>query len=435
MRPLPNNNNNNNDDDDNNNSRKCRTGSIKVSSSSFSSATAALLATNQSALSGSTSVLASASTNATSATTSSASSSSSGGGNAKYLRFVRSKLSKTRLNSVLSLTSSTKESAVCAGVVNNTAADCIVQGEFGQEQAEAEVEVRGEWNRRGKEAEREKGDCAREISRHQLATSGFQAELVRTECQQHLVCSSSSREVEQLARRSQQLRLDTASAACDEQICAGHSPSATGAPSGGVEPGSSCLPLAPQAGKQQHQSSFKKSNFFQGFRYTLKGRRGSKQVQKQQQQQQQQQQFQAEQGQPTGPLQQSHSLTSISGSQQTGASRLGALGASKKLKHKLLLGSGAPSGASSQPSSDTPTPELDGPSGERPPCGSGDANCESETRQVFGRGKEKRCASVAISTSSFKAKFSASSSSSTSSATTTSTATFGPAKPGVQLGK
>lgn len=274
---------------------------------------------------------------------------SSGSGNAKYLRYVRSKFSKSRLNSVLSLTGSGKDSATPP-----TPAD---------EQPAPEQATNGTG------------------ARNQLASSGnLQTELVRLERQQHLVASST--EVELLARKSQQLRLDLreplgASPAAGEQPAPDEGAGAAGA-----------LPPAPRQLQHQQQSGAKKSNFFQGFRYTLKGRRGSKQV------------SQAPAGslaggqpaaaaaqQPAGEssatLQQSVSLSSISSQPAGSALRLPGFGASKKFRHKLLHSvSPSASRAATPTQSASPAGSASSPFFAALGLGGQQARCDSPTSSV-----------------------------------------------------
>lgn len=208
-------------------------------------------------------------------------------GNAKYLRYVRSKLSKSRLNSVLSLTVGKQDSLSCSPMGTGSGAS---------KQATADAEGQSE-----------------------LAADKVHGELVkRLECKQELVSSS------------EQVR-------CESHLTTSESLT----PPEPSEPGdAAALPPNPASS----QVIKKSSNFFQGFRSTLKGRRGSKQVG----------QLQAKQDEPAQQvepeselscLQQSQSLSSISSGQQAGnsimstSSRLSsAFGASKKFRHKLLHG-------------------------------------------------------------------------------------------------
>lgn len=141
---------------------------------------------------------------------------------------------------------------------------------------------------------------------------------LRAELVQNQLLVASSAQVELLAHQSEQLRLDIP-----------HK-SLLGSISNELSNPNSAEVEEPKA-VQQQTSSKKSSNFFQGFRYTLKGRRSSKQV------------GQAEEMQTTQTtstsfsetqLQQSVSLTTIS--QQQPLRRLTTLGGSKKFSHKLL---------------------------------------------------------------------------------------------------
>lgn len=213
-------------------------------------------------------------TTATTTTTNQSSVGASGVGNAKYLRYVKSKLSKSRLNSVLSLAGGPSGSGLAkelahptserpAEQVNNS---CSGPESFGGQQQQ-------------------------------------QVEFARLERQQHLL--TNSLDVELVAKQtSKLLRLD------------GHKP---------IEASlSNSESLAVEQDAQATSSvraHVKKSNFFQGFRYTLRGRRGSKQVDSKQH---------SSSADKTDELQQSNSSNSIASQQSI------KLINSKKLKHKLL---------------------------------------------------------------------------------------------------
>lgn len=269
-----------------------------------------------------------------------------GGGNAKYLRYVKSKLSKSRLNSVLSIGGTSKDSTptLASSEIEQSSQQLAASGAAPPETSSALLST------------------ASSVSSSSSMSSWSSSSMARLEKQRLQV---SSGEVELLAQRSQQLSLEMlthrkpigASLSNSELIGQQQAPG-TGA---GDTLQANCLP--PTSGsasklQQQHQqqSSFKKSTFFQGFRYTLKGRRGSKQ--------QANQQHQEQVATPTpadgGAIQQSHSLSSIS-NQPTG--RLGALGGSKKFRQKLLLataGQLSMSGADTSPQ----TQESPAPDGE-----------------------------------------------------------------------
>lgn len=190
------------------------------------------------------------------------------------------------------------------------------------------------------------------------ATAATSPSMARLEKQRLQVISG---EVELLTRRSQQLSMEVLT---HERPPPGASPDPSNAAanpehSEQVEPPSNCLLPAHGSAKQlQQQSSFKKSTFFQGFRYTLKGRRGSKQVDKQQQELATVSSAEQQQG-GSGSIQQSHSLSSISGQP---ASRLSSFGTSKKFRHKLLLAAvGGSASQSGTPSLDSSPSTLAGP--------------------------------------------------------------------------
>lgn len=197
------------------------------------------------------------------------------------------------------------------------------------------------------------------------SATGFHAGLVQVEKQQHLVSSSTN--VELLARKSQhltighrkQIGVSLSNDPTSSELATASSPDFLNSEN---DP-QSMANLPPSSARIQHQqstSSFKKSNFFQGFRSTLRGRRGSKQAiarqQHQLQQQQQQTESQVELAQQasctdsTTAMQQSVSLSSIN-NQSIG--RLANLGTSKKIKHKLLHGLIEPTSTASGSSSST----------------------------------------------------------------------------------
>lgn len=222
--------------------------------------------------------------------------------------------------------------------------------------------------------------------RHQMASgSSLQAEL-QVDRQQHLISTSSN--VQLLARKSQQLTMSGPSSRKLLGVSLSNEPSSLSligmeASSDLSQPGlirtsareqvpqmnTNCA-LPPLSAKLQHQqsttsSSFKKSNFFQGFRSTLKGRRGSKQQQQQLLLQQQLEQAPHPNEPNSSTIQQSQSLCSISN--QPLASKLVHLGASKKIKQKLLHGlieptttTTSPSSASGSSSSTADTPSSGG---------------------------------------------------------------------------
>lgn len=275
-------------------------------------------------------------------TVSGSASGSGSGGNAKYLRYVRSKLSKSRLNSVLSLTSSSaKESAQNQSLT--TQSECLSQ-----------------------QVEQVNGSSSSSSNvRQQLAASGFQSELKRLERQQHLVSGDNNNNnnsgsgsgleqaMEVLTKQSQQqqLRLEVHKqvvGSLSSEILMNSSKVDNILSSGGAQEFLSSAssqnslppigtPPALGSSKSTFSQSVKKSNFFQGFRYTLRGRRGSKQIQ----QQEKVDNLNSENNEDVdATLQQSHSLTSISNNQpgqmRTSIKCSTKVGGSKKLRHKLL---------------------------------------------------------------------------------------------------
>ena len=152
-------------------------------------------------------------TTATATTTTSTTNQSSGpGGNAKYLRYVRSKLSKSRLNSVLSLSGSPAASQACS------------------EQLESQQQ--------------------------------------------------STLELPSAAARRRQV-VGPSLSSIEQALAAHESDSAsTGTPPGpGDEPQQQASSKSTGGGGGGGSSAKTKSTFFQGFRYTLRGRRGSKSAQ------------------------------------------------------------------------------------------------------------------------------------------------------------
>lgn len=260
------------------------------------------------------------------------SSQSGSGGNAKYLRYVKSKLSKSRLNSVLSIggSSSSKEaqaqeieqSQLAANSQQLAASGVLAEATTTTSSSLLSTLATGS------------------ISSSSSMSSWSSSSMARLEKQRLQV---SSGEVELLAQRSQQLSLEMLThrkpigASLSNSELIGQQQAAGGDT---PQPGNCLPPTSGSASKlvQQHQqqSSFKKSTFFQGFRYTLKGRRGSKAQQASQQEQQQallEQQLQQVAADGANTIQQSHSLSSISAGQPTGSR----LSGSKKFRQKLLL--------------------------------------------------------------------------------------------------
>lgn len=219
------------------------------------------------------------------------------GGNARYLRYVRSKLSKSRLNSVLSLTVGKQDSISSSAL--STGAGSAASGKQNSDER-----------------------CAADSQQ-------VHGELMKTvECRQELVSSSEQVSIESRLTTSESLKPLDASGSRNQPSDSGDA---------------AALPPNPATSIQQQQVIKKSSNFFQGFRSTLRGRRGSKQVAQLQHQQKQDDQQPVEVEQAC--LQQSHSLTSISSGQASSSnvistsSRLSsAFGASKKFRHKLLHG-------------------------------------------------------------------------------------------------
>lgn len=160
----------------------------------------------------------------------------------------------------------------------------------------------------------------------QQPAAKLQPEMVRLERQQLMV--SSSAEVELLAQQSQQLRLaDT----CNPLPPLAKRPVAATLsnepPATGQQLELELLPpQAPQSSRNLvKQLSIKRTNFFQGFRHTFRGRRGSKSAHLGNKQPAELVESSSEAA--TSHLAQSHSLSSIS--EPT-------VGATKKVRHKLL---------------------------------------------------------------------------------------------------
>lgn len=255
----------------------------------------------------------------------SASASSSSSGNAKYLRYVRSKLSKSRLNSVLSITS-------------NASSAQQQQQQQQQQSKQDNSTLISQVN-----SSIQQSSClleAQDLESQKLfdgQEKTFKAELVRLEGQQQMVSSSTD------------VMLSKLSIASHKQLAGSLSNELTG------ELASS------QAGKQQ-QSASKRSTFFQGFRYTLKGRRGSKMQAKQQADAADIQSSGA--GEQECGLQQSHSLSSISSQNQP------KLQAQASTKKKSKAAADTPTSADSKSGMGEESNSL---SGEQ-------ANCASATK-------------------------------------------------------
>ena len=226
----------------------------------------------------------------------SAGGSGGGGGNAKYLRYVRSKLSKSRLNSVLSLAGSGGQAKELTG---------------------------------GDQSAPYQADLAAALSEPSELLLG-----------QQLVASGAGPRVKSLAKLDVHRPVGVSLS----------SEPASGSSAGGDS--SAELATPPEEGqvasttgaKLRQQASVKKSTFFQGFRYTLRGRRGSKQRPQQQPTAAATTttlattitttaiQNQTDELAAAATLQQSHSLSSISGGQSAQRS-VSALGARHKLLH------------------------------------------------------------------------------------------------------
>lgn len=206
---------------------------------------------------------------------------SSGGGNAKYLRYVRSKLSKSRLNSVLSLSSGGSANSNKENINNNSNNNNIRSGASGTSQNNS-LNF-GSLEQQGTPSTAASGETllmnpfdlqsAEQRQQQQQQQSG-----AIYEQQQQLLLSTSGRT--SLARSVQVIHLGQT-----------HKPISVSLSSELAAPGEAaneanssveCKQQKPAPLKQQASIS-KKSNFFSGFRSTLRGRRSSKQVQQQQQ--------------------------------------------------------------------------------------------------------------------------------------------------------
>lgn len=225
---------------------------------------------------------------------SNSSGSSGGGGNAKYLRYVRSKLSKTRLNSVLSLAggSSSKQDQAPPGHSVGAELPPLSGGGLSEIQLSAESSAMFVSQQHQQYQQRLDSDGT---------SQQFKAELVGAERQHHF--GTSNLEVSGHGERQQLLNQ--------------------------LPPSGTAFVVSQQRRPLQQQASIKKSNFFQGFRYTLRGRRGSKQ----------QATFDQSDNLETEPQQQQMSISS-----------------SRKFKHKLLSSSQAIDANSSQESTPSASP-------------------------------------------------------------------------------
>lgn len=274
-------------------------------------------------------------------------SASSGGGNAKYLRYVRSKLSKSRLNSVLSLSGvgsgGGKDSTSPSDSLNPSFFEQASGGTINAGLNQSRGSAGGNTN---EPADQTGGPLEQLVDQEQTGCR----ELFEKQQQQQLStsdaasCSLLAKGV--LIRTSQQIEMQRAS------LMKVHKPIG---PSLSNEPAPiSAFDLQQQqAGAtttttttnrqgtlRQQASMSKKSNFFSGFRSTLRGRRGSKQQASQQQQQQTQQPKSetrhsgSERGQPQAgllealaqPITGSHSMGEITGTEKGPAAEQQPLG-------------------------------------------------------------------------------------------------------------
>lgn len=207
------------------------------------------------------------------------SSSSGGGGNAKYLRYVRSKLSKSRLNSVLSLSGgANKEQQQQQQSSSNHTPSLNSLAGSPEEQLRAINDSNGQTTEQTESS-------SRTIFEQQLSTSATSASFRQQAAVRH--------QAKGLLVRSSQ-RMDTVHSS-SLVVADVHRPVGATRSSEPISPPpsneqqqleqvlSSAANQTPSRAQLKQQASIsKKSNFFSGFRSTLRGRRGSKQAQQQQ---------------------------------------------------------------------------------------------------------------------------------------------------------